>query len=102
MPQDHVAGGLVIDFVTEPLKRPHRVAARAGRKPAHGETSTNSSVIGGGIGSPCFFRLARYPEIASLMFSMASTRVLPCDTHPGNDGHSATNTPSSSTSMVTR
>src|ERR1017187_3921526 len=58
--------------------------------------------MGGGAGSPCFLRLARYPVMASLMLTSASARVLPCEMQPGSEGHSATNTPSSSASITTR
>src|SRR4051794_8547177 len=40
--------------------------------------------------------------MASLMFSSASDRVFPSEIHPGKLGTSATNTPSSSGSMMTR
>jgi hypothetical protein len=92
----------MIHRVTEALKGANRFSTGADRLAAHGATSISSSLIGGGTASPCFFRLARYPSIASLMFASASARVFPWEMHPGNEGHSVTKTPSSSTSMVTR
>src|SRR3989344_8086859 len=62
-------------------------------------TSTISSVIGGGIGSLCFFRLIRYPSIASFIFLIASFLVFPCEIHPGSVEHFAINIPSSSCSI---
>src|SRR5216684_3885209 len=47
-------------------------------------------------------RVSRLPSIASRMFAMASSRVLPCETQPGRPGHLATNQPSSSCSRVTK
>ena len=47
-----------------------------------------SSSVANGIGSLCFFRLATYPEMASLMLAIASSLVFPWDTHPGNSGTS--------------
>ena len=57
--------------------------------------------MGANLGSLCFLRLARYPIIASLMLARASARVFPCEIQPGSEGHSATNTPSSSASITT-
>src|SRR5712691_6853229 len=50
---------------------------------------------------PFSARTSRHNLIASLMFSTASSFVFPWLTHPGIDGHSTTNTPSSSRSIVT-
>ncbi len=44
-----------------------------------------------GIGSPCFFRLDKYPDMASLAFATASCLVFPWDMHPGRSGTSETN-----------
>lgn len=49
----------------------------------------------------CFFRLTRYPWIASWIFFKASLLVFPCEIQPGNEGHSTTNTPSSSCEIKT-
>jgi hypothetical protein len=37
--------------------------------------------------------------MGSMVFRLASSRVPPCDTHPGSVGHVATSTPSSSDSI---
>src|SRR6266511_2115093 len=102
MPQDDVAASLVVHFVTEFSESFDRVCTGTDRQAVHTGTSTISSVMPPGIGSPCFLRLARYPWMASRMWAIASSRVLPWEMHPGRAGHSATNTPSSSGSMVTR
>ena len=63
-------------------------------------TSTSRTAIVNGI--PFAARASRHPAIASRMFSIASSSVRPCDTHPGIAGHSATSIPVSSGSNVTR
>src|SRR6185369_7911951 len=63
-------------------------------------TSTSRTAMVRGI--PFADRASRQPAIASRMFSRASASVRPCDTHPGIAGHSATITPVSSGSNVTR
>ena len=100
--QDDMAAGLVVHRVADAPESLDRIRAGADGKAAHAGISTISSVMPRGIGSPCFWRLARYPWMASRMLAVASSRVLPCETHPGNAGHSATNTPSSSGSTVIR
>ena len=100
--QDDVAAGLMVHRVADAAESLDRVCARTDGKAAHAGISTISSVMPRGIGSPCFLRLARYPWMASRMLAIASSRVLPWDTHPGNVGHSATKTPSSSGSTVIR
>jgi len=100
--QDDVAAGLMVHSVTNTAECLDSVRTRTDGKAAHAGISTISSVMPLGIGSPCFFRLSMYPWIASRMLAIASSRVLPCETHPGSAGHSATNTPSSSGSTVTR
>lgn len=100
--KNDIAAGLVIHDVTDALERLDRVRAGTDGQAAHAGISTISSVIPGGIGSPCFLRLARYPWIASQMLAIASSRVFPCETQPGSAGHPATKTPSSSGSMITR
>src|SRR5579863_3407388 len=89
-------------MVAQLLKSAGGVLAGAIGQAAQAGISTISSLIGGGGGSPCFLRLARYPVMASLMLAKASARVLPCEMQPGSAGHSATNTPSSSGSITTR
>ena len=64
-----------------------------------GTSTARTSTIGG---IPLAARAARQPEIASRMCARASVSVLPCDTHPGIAGHSATIMPVSSGSNVTR
>src|SRR5713226_8526547 len=92
----------MIHFVAQLLKNADGVLAGANGQAAHAGISTISSLMGGGTGSPCFLRLARYPVMASLMLARASARVLPCEMQPGSAGHSATKTPSSSGSIITR
>ncbi len=57
--QDHVAPGLVVRFITDFLKSGSRFTTGHTRQLAHRSTSTNSSVIAGGIGSSCLRKLAR-------------------------------------------
>lgn len=102
MAQDDVAAGLVVHRVADTDESFDRVRARTNGKAAHAGTSMISSLMPRGTGSPCCLRLARYPWMASRMLAIASSRVLPCETQPGNAGHSATNTPSSSGSTVIR
>ena len=59
MSQDDVAAGLMVDLVSHFLEHADSVLAGADGQAAHADTSTTSSVIGGGIGSLCFLRLAR-------------------------------------------
>jgi len=56
--QDHVAPGLMVNLIALPLESPDDLVAGQNRQFAHRVTSTNSSSIGGGTGSPCFSRLA--------------------------------------------
>lgn len=58
-PQDDVATGLVVFFVAQLAECLDCRAARQDGKPAQARTSTSSSLMAGGIGSPCFARLAR-------------------------------------------
>src|SRR5579859_2620165 len=97
-----MAAGLMVHLIAQLLKCAYGVLAGANWQAAHAGISTISSLIGGGTGSPCFLRLARYPVMASLMLARASSRELPCETQPGSAGHSAMNTPSSSNSITTR
>ncbi len=57
-------------------------------------------VLEGGMGSLCFFKLSKYPRVASFIFSRASPLVFPCEIHPGKEGHSAMNIPSSSRDIL--
>lgn len=100
--KDDVAAGWMVHRVAGAPESLDRVRAGTHGQAAHTGTSTISSVMAAGIGSPCFLRLARYPWMASRMLTIASSRVLPCDTHPGKAGHSATKTPSSSGCTLTR
>ncbi len=59
VPQDHVAAALAVALVTELLERPNRLAGRDARQLAQTATSTNSSLIAGGMGSPRSLRLSR-------------------------------------------
>ena len=52
-------------------------------------------------GMPDSARTSIHSSIASRMFTRASSFVSPWLTHPGMEGHSATQTPSSSRSIVT-
>lgn len=56
--QDDVAAGLVIDGIAAPAKGLDGFLPRAHRQTIHGRTSTISSVMGSGTGSPCFSKLA--------------------------------------------
>ena len=77
VPKNDVASGLMVDRVAHLLKRLDRGPAGRYREPGHTATSTISSDMDGGTGSPCLARLARYPCMASAALANASTRVLP-------------------------
>lgn len=49
-----------------------------------------------GMGSLCFFKLMRYPLIASIAIRFASFKFLPWLTHPGSAGTITVNPPSGS------
>src|SRR4051812_19460363 len=56
-----------------------------------GQTAiTIVSNVSGGTGRRSSSRAMTYWRIASRALATASSRVLPCDTHPGRLGHSAT------------
>ena len=59
MTQNNMAASLPIEFISDSLQRLHQLAPRNPRQIAHPATSTISSEIGGGIGSPCACRLSR-------------------------------------------
>lgn len=61
MAQDHVAAGLVVEFVAQLAESFDHVSAGANREAAHTGTSMMASVMGDGTGSECFSRLWRYP-----------------------------------------
>lgn len=58
VPEDHVAATLAVERVAERTERFHDRAAGDGGELPHAQTSTSSSVIGGGTGSPCSSRLS--------------------------------------------
>ena len=58
VPEDHVAATLAVERVAERTERFHDRAAGDGGALPHAQTSTSSSVIGGGTGSPCSSRLS--------------------------------------------
>ncbi len=59
MAENDVASGLVVLFVANLRKRPNGFATGYNRQLAQRATSTVSSQMVGGIGSPCFFKLSR-------------------------------------------
>jgi hypothetical protein len=59
MAQDQVTARLVIKFVADLLECSSKHLPRNTGKFAQMLTSTNSSSIDGGMGSPCFLRLSR-------------------------------------------
>ena len=63
--QDNVASGLMILNISQLSKSLTDIFPGQNRKLTQREISTISSSIGGGIGSPCFFKLFRYPLMAS-------------------------------------
>lgn len=63
-------------------------------------TLTRLGPLSCGIGSPCFFKLAMYPEIASFTIYIASSRVSPSVKHPGRAGTETTYPPSSAGSKI--
>jgi hypothetical protein len=56
-----VTAGLVVNLVAKLSKCSDGGAAGHNRQPAHTATSTISSDMDGGTGSPCLARLAMYP-----------------------------------------
>src|SRR6516162_8083517 len=93
-----MAAHLADDVPAGLLKRLHRLLAGNVRKSRHaGQTETRiSGWLDGGIWAIAFWSSAHsQAEIASLMLARASCSSLPCETHPGRAGHSATNQPSS-------
>src|SRR3712207_4113362 len=77
--ENDVAATPPILFMPDFLQCFHHLASGDTRQGAHTLTSTTSSVIGGGMGSPCASRLSRYAAMASLTFSTASSLVCPCE-----------------------
>ena len=63
--ENHVAARLVVKLVAELLQGGNQGLPRNAGQPAQRLTSTISSLMEGGTGSPCFFKLSRYPLIAS-------------------------------------
>jgi hypothetical protein len=59
MPEDNMAAALAIDFIPEPPEGGDGFSARDPRKDAHKATSTTSSEMDGGMGSPRSCRLSR-------------------------------------------
>ena len=59
VPEDDMTAGLVVFLVAQFAECLDRRAAGQDRESAQTGTSTSSSVMAGGIGSPCFARLAR-------------------------------------------
>ena len=57
--ENEVTAGLMVNRVANLAEGFDRIRARATRKTAHRATSTMASVMGAGMGSPCFLRLAR-------------------------------------------
>jgi len=57
--QNLVAPGLVVNLVAQLGEDADGILTGDDRESAHTATSTTSSTIGGGIGSPCLARLAR-------------------------------------------
>jgi len=55
---DNVTPGFVIDRVANFGERFNSIGAGTNRQTTHTLTSTTASVIGAGIGSPCFFKLS--------------------------------------------
>jgi hypothetical protein len=54
-----MAAGLVVDLIAEFAQGLGHVATGNHRQSAQTATSTTSSVMAGGTGSPCLFRLTR-------------------------------------------
>lgn len=60
-----VASALAVLFIAEAFEDSKGLATRYAGQLAQTATSTSSSLMGGGIGSPRSFRLSRYTAIAS-------------------------------------
>jgi len=59
MSQNDMASSLMIERVANFTEGLDCLRSRTNRQPAHIGTSTTASVIGAGMGSPCFFKLSR-------------------------------------------
>lgn len=60
LPENHVAALLMVELVPDLTENFGEFAARKRRQMIQADTSTISSEMGGGTGSPCFARLSRY------------------------------------------
>lgn len=65
MPENNMAARLVVREIANLAQYLTQLFSRHYRQLAQIVTSTISSSIDGGIGSLCFFRLSKYPLIAS-------------------------------------
>ena len=93
-----VASLLIADVVTDPLQHAQDIFSGKNRKFAHTGTEMIISfmLLRRLSGIPSSASALRWSWIASFMFLIAWRSVLPCEIHPGSDGHDATNQPSSS------
>ena len=97
---DDVSASLPRYTPAETLEVTHRFSpAQSGQLRHYGATSTCRVSTVNGI--PDSARTSMQSSIASFTFARASSSVSPWLTHPGMEGHSATQTPSSSRSIVT-
>src|SRR5208282_389563 len=93
--EDDVAATLSGDLPAELLKGSgHLFRPEDGNRRHQAGTSISRVVTVRGI--PRSARTSRHSRMASRMLFIASSSVLPWLTQPGIEGHSATNTPSSS------
>src|SRR5262245_31453788 len=97
---DNVAGLLTRYLPTKPFEGPHNFAATQHRHLRRHQTVTSTCPVSMVSGKPCSARTSRQTFIAFLMFFIASCFVRPWLTQPGIEGHSTTQTPSSSRSIV--
>lgn len=100
-PGDDVSGAFMAHPSSPPADCHDRVRGGTNGRTPHPQTATISSQLASEIGAPRFRRLTSHPRMASGMQAMASSRIPPCGTRPGNAAHSATKTSSPPGSMVT-
>lgn len=91
---------LTRDGPAKPLKYFDRLASADYWQRGH-QAATSTCLVSIVRGMPFSDLTSRHNLIASLMLSRACSLVFPWLTHPGIDGHSTTNTSSSSRSIVT-
>ena len=97
---DDVSPSLPCHTPAQALKVTHSLCAAQNGQLRH-YSATSTCCVSTVKGMPDSARTSKQSSMASRMFAKASSFVSPWLTHPGMEGHSATQTPSSSRSIVT-